>query len=86
MKVIYNPSPNPRPKPISFGIYKHTIPTRYGNKVIGEYKNKTITVHNDLRNNTKMIYVEKANKWIKSKLIYLMNGFRKIVRSNSNEF
>jgi len=75
--------PIKNPKPITFGVYKKTIVTNYGNKLVGVYRGKRITVHNDLRDNTKMIYVEKANKWIKSKLIFFKNGIKNIIRSEA---
>lgn len=72
-------------KPIentSFGIYKQTIATSYGQKVIGAYKNKNISIHYDYRDNTKMFYITNSlNKWIKSKLEYFQNGVKKVIWS-----
>lgn len=79
--MILEPVGKPKPVPISFGIYKRTVFTDYGNKMIGEYKGKTITVHNDIRENCKLIYVSRAKEWIKSKLIYFHNGIKNVIRS-----
>lgn len=81
--MVIEPVGKPKPKPIPFRVYKRTIITNYGNKLVGEYRGKIITVHNDLRDNTRMIYVEKANKWIKSKLIFFKNGIKNIIRSKA---
>ena len=81
--MIIEPIGKPKPKPIPFGVYKKTVITEYGNKVIGECRGFTITIHNDTKKNIKVIYLEKAKKWIKSKLIFFDKGVKNIIRSKS---
>ena len=75
-------------KPIdntSFGVYKKTIITGYGHKMVGTYKGNNIIIHYDQQNNIKMFYVtNNFNKWIKSKLEYFQNGVKKIIWSYAN--
>lgn len=84
IEPIENKFRKPISKPISFGVFKQRIATSYGYKDIGEYKGKTITIHHDITDNTKMFYVaDNLKNWIKSKLVYLQNGVKKIIISKN---
>lgn len=73
-----HPSPNP-----TFGILKGYKKTSYGDYTWGIYKGHKIEVYNAKKHDQKLIYVSdsKLLKWIKSKLIYIENGIKKILRS-----
>ena len=74
--TIYNPS---------FGIYKGTKTTSYGKCTYGNYKGYNIEVYDDVKDKAKLYYVsDNIRRWVKSKLIYLDNGIKKIIRSNSS--
>ena len=74
-----------RPDPVSFGIYQCTKYTDYGKWTKGKYKGYHIEIYDDKIDNAKLYYVsDKLRKWVKSKLVYLDNGIKKIIRSNSN--
>lgn len=78
-------SPNPKPKPISFGIYLTTKKTNFGDCIFGKYKGYNIEIYDIKKDNTKLYYVcDNKLKWIQSKLVYYINGIKKIARSNSN--
>lgn len=72
-------------KPIdntSFGIYKYTIPHKYGVSTIGKYKDYNIEIYYDKEYNTKLYYIsdDRYNK-IKSKLVLIINNIKYITRS-----
>ena len=75
---------------ISFGIYKNTRVTSYGQCVSGVFRNKNIEIYSakeDGRLIHKLFYVsDSVRNFIKSKLIYFENGNKKIVRSYGNRF
>ena len=74
--TTYNPS---------FGIYKYTLPKRYGELIHGEYKGYSIDIYNAEVQNNKLYYIsDKLGKWIKSKLKYIENGKIKTIRSKQN--
>lgn len=77
------PLRHPSPNPISFGIYKGHRITNYGQYTWGEYKGRKIEIYDAKEYNQKLQYVSnsKTLKWIKSKLIYIQNGIRKVLRS-----
>ena len=73
-----------KPQP-SFGIYKGTKITSYGKCTYGNYKRYNIEIYDDVKDKAKLYYVsDNIRRWIKSKLIYLDNGIKKIIRSNNN--
>ena len=85
IQPLRHPSPNPKPKDISFGIYKGTKITSYGKCTYGKYKDYNIEIYDDIKDKAKLYYVsDNIRRWIKSKLAYLDNGIKKIIRSNSN--
>ena len=77
------PLRHPSPNPISFGIYKGHKITPYGQYTWGEYKGRKIEIYDAKEHNQKLQYVSnsKTLKWLKSKLIYIQNGIRKVLRS-----
>lgn len=79
------PLRHPSPNFISFGIYNGTKITSYGKCTYGKYKDYNIEIYDDIKDKAKLYYVsDNIRRWIKSKLIYLDNGIKKILRSNSN--
>lgn len=90
IEPLRHPSPNPRPKmnpkpdPVTFGIYLKTQKTSYGHCDIGKFKGNNIEIYHDYETKSKLYYVsDKVRKWIKSKLVYFQNGIKKINRSES---
>lgn len=74
-------SNNPQP---TFGILKGHNNTRYGNYMWGIYKGQKIEVYNAYKCNQKLIYVsDSLLGWVKSKLIYVQDGVKKIVRGEA---
>jgi hypothetical protein len=72
----------PITSPIPFGIYKGSINKPYGEYMWGEYKKQNIEVFNAYKHGQKLIYVSDAFKrFIKSKLIYFMDGVKKVTRA-----
>jgi hypothetical protein len=74
-----------KPKPIPFGILQKYRKTTYGHYMIGEYKGNKIEIYDAKAHNQKLQYVSnsKTLKWIKSKLTYIQDGIRKIMRSEA---
>lgn len=77
------PLRHPSPNPISFGIYKGHRITPYGEYTWGEFKGHKIEIYDAYKYNQKLQYVSDSQtlKWLKSKLIYIQDGIRKIIRS-----
>lgn len=72
------------PNPPSFGIYKGTRKTKYGQWTWGVFKGKNIEIYQDFKDKTKLYYVsDKLRNWLKSKLIYFENGIKKVIRSEA---
>lgn len=74
-----------KPQP-TFGIYKGSKKTPYGDYIWGNYKGYKIEIFDAKKYNQKLYYVSNNQtlKWIKSKLRYFQNGIRKVLRSESN--
>lgn len=76
-----------KPQPIqtynpTFGILKTHRKTAYGDYMQGFYKGYNIEVFNATKHNQKLIYVsDKFLNWIKSKLFYIQDGMKKVIRS-----
>lgn len=70
---------------INFGILKGYKKTSYGEYTWGTYKGHKIEVFDAKKHQQKLIYVSdnKLLKWIKSKLTYIQDGIKKIVRSEA---
>lgn len=67
---------------VNFGIYKYTKYTNYGHCDYGVYRNKNIEIYNDVKDNMKLYYVsDMFRNWLKSKLIYFVDGIKKTTRS-----
>lgn len=77
------PLRQPSPNPITFGILKGYKITSYGQYTWGEYKGHKIEIYDAKQHKQKLQYVSnsKTLKWLKSKLIYIQNGIRKVLRS-----
>lgn len=75
----------PIPYPVNFGIIKEYHKTRYGDYTSGIYKGKKIEIFNDFQYDQKLQYVSDSItlKWVKSKLMYIQNGIKKIMRSEA---
>lgn len=73
-----------KPQP-TFGILKGTKPIQYGQYTWGEYKGYNISIIDYGKYEQKLIYVTDSqfHKWIKSKLIYIQNGIKQIMRSQA---
>lgn len=72
-----------KPQP-SFGVYRGMRKTTYGKCIYGKYKDYNIEIYDDKQDNAKLYYVsDNMYKWIKSKLVYLDNGIKRVIRSNS---
>ena len=70
---------------VSFQILKGRKRREYGEYLWGVYKGKKIEIFDAYKYNQKLQYVSEFStlKWIKSKLIYLQDGMRKIIRSEA---
>lgn len=72
-----------KPNEPTFGILKSYKPTSYGEYMVGNYKGYKIEIFNAYKNNQKLIYVsDYLLNWVKSKLIYIENNVKKVVRSD----
>ena len=70
---------------VSFGIYKYSKTTPYGKFTHGEYRGYNIDIYDAKRDNAKLYYVsDNIMRWIKSKLIYFMDGIKRTTRSTNN--
>lgn len=85
IKPVEHKYGKPKPYPVSFGIYKGSKITSYGEYTWGMFKGYRIEIYNAKEHNQKLQYVSDSQslKWLKSKLIYIQNGIRKIVRSEA---
>lgn len=79
-----------KPQPITnsptFGIYKGSKKTSYGEYIWGEYKGRKIEIFDAYKKyDQKLQYVSelKTLKWVKSKLTYMQNSIIKIIRSEA---
>ena len=69
---------------ISFGIYKGSKVTGYGNCDFGVYRNKNIEIYRDYKDKTKLIYVsDQLRNWIKSKLEYFDKNKKRVIVSEN---
>lgn len=66
---------------VNFRIYKGSKVKPYGNYMWGEYKGKKIEVFDAYKNNQKLIYVSENLRFLKSKLIYWLEGVKKVTRA-----
>ena len=85
IKPVEHKYGKPKPKPITFGILKGYKDTLYGRELWGEYKNYSIRIIDYYKYDEKLIYVsDKYNlNWIKSKLIYIKDGIKQVMRSKA---
>lgn len=67
----------------SFGILKGYKKTSYGEYMWGVYKGKKIEVFDAKKHQQKLIYISDnlTLKWLMSKLTYIQNGIKRIMRS-----
>ena len=66
---------------INFGILKKVKQRSYGTYMEGEYKGLKYEVYDAYKYNQLLIYVSKNMNFIKSKLIYWVDGVKKITRA-----
>lgn len=65
----------------NFGILKRVKKRPYGEYLEGEYKGYKIEVYDAYKYNQLLIYVSKNMNFLKSKLIYWVDGIKKITRA-----
>lgn len=76
---------SPNPRPISFGIYLKTYKTSYGWRDVGKYRGNNIEIYHDTKDQMKLQYVsDNLRRFVQSKLVYFINGIKKITRSYGN--
>lgn len=77
--------PSPNPKDISFGILKGYRKIPWGEYTWGKYKDYYISIIDYPKYDQKLIYVSdsKLHKWIMSKLTYVQNGIKQVMRSKA---
>lgn len=70
---------------VSFKILKGYKKREYGNYLWGEYKNYKIEIFDAYKYNQKLQYVSEKNtlRWVWSKLKYIQNGIKRIIRSEA---
>lgn len=69
---------------ITFGIYIKTRKTSYGHCDIGKFKENNIEIYHDYETKSKLVYVsDKVRNWIKSKLVYFLNGIKRVSKSEN---
>lgn len=75
----------PNKPQLSFGILKGYRKTPYGEYTWGKYKNYRIEIFDAKKYNQKLQYVSEDTTlhWIWSKLKYIQDGVKRIIRSNS---
>ena len=69
----------------NFGILQKVKTRPYGTYMEGMYKGFKIEVFDAYKNNQKLIYVSKDLHFIKSKLIYWLEGIKKIARAEGRQ-
>lgn len=69
------------PRPPAFGILKEVKPRDYGRYMWGIYNGKKIEVYDAYKYNQFLIYVSENMRFIKSKLIYWVDGVKKVIRA-----
>lgn len=70
-----------KPDTTPFGILKKVKKRPYGEYLEGEYKGFKIEVYDAYKYNQFLIYVSKNMNFIKSKLIYWLDGVKKVTRA-----
>jgi hypothetical protein len=80
MKIIGVNYP-PEGAGIHFGILKGVKKRPYGDYMWGEYKGKKIEVYDAKKYNQLLIYVSENMNFVKSKLVYLLNGIKRTLRA-----
>ena len=85
IKPVEHKYGKPKPYPVSFGILKGYRKIPYGEYTWGNYKGYHIRIIDYSKYDQKLIYVSdsKLHKWIMSKLSYVQNGIRQVMRSKA---
>lgn len=69
---------------LSFGILKNIKKRPYGDYLQGSYKGYNIEVYDAYKYSQLLIYIsDKFKRFVKSKLIYLQDGVKKVTRAES---
>ena len=73
-----------KPQP-TFGILKGYKKTPYGEYTWGEFKGHKIEIYDAYKYNQKLQYVSNSqtSNWVQSKLKYIQDGIKKIMRSKA---
>ena len=66
---------------VNFGILKYVKKKPYGTYMEGEYKGLKIEVYDAYKYSQLLIYVSKSMNFIKFKLIYYVDGIKKVTRA-----
>ena len=70
----------------NFGILKGRKRASYGEYLWGEYKGHKIEVYDAYKYNQLLIYVSKNMNFVKSKLVYWIDGIKKVTRAESSNY
>lgn len=71
----------------SFGILKEIKQREYGTFMRGEFKGYNIEVYDAFKYGQFLIYIsDKCKNFVKSKLIYWMNGVKKVTRAKGSKY
>lgn len=71
----------------NFGILKGHRKTSYGSYMWGLYKGQKVEIYNATKYKQKLQYLSDVTtfEWIKSKLTYIQDGTKKILRSEAKK-
>lgn len=79
------PPAQPNKSQPTFGILKGYKKTPYGQYTWGEFKGHKIEIYDAYKYNQKLQYVSNSqtSNWVQSKLKYIQDGIKKIMRSKA---
>jgi len=79
------PPAQPNKSQPTFGILKGYKKTPYGEYTWGEFKGHKIEIYDAYKYNQKLQYVSNSqtSNWVQSKLKYIQDGIKKIMRSKA---
>lgn len=70
----------------NFGILKGRKRASYGEYMWGEYKGFKIEVYDAYKHKQLLIYASKNLRFVKSKLIYWLDGIKKVTRAEGRNY